>query len=315
MTETSSQSLGPEQVPKRTMELKPTNPSDESLWSSLGTKDSLGAALTKQGRYDEAEKLLRDVLETREKLGQSNEDPNMLRTMNNLAAALHHQGRFAEAEGLHRQVLESDEQNLGSEHTDTITSMHNLASLLAHQGKFEEAEELQRRALASSQKVSGPETLETLGIMGGLGDTLLRQQKYEQAETVSREVLAIRQRVLREDHPDIAASMHNMAAVLRHSGKVDEAEELQRREDAIRQTNRGKLASTSGLAGSPATRGYYDDVEQQLQDELKLSLETSGRNSQETRSNMNRLGDVLIRNGKFKEAEDMLRNALVAGTA
>lgn len=57
MTETFGQPLGPGQVPEKVMEPKPTNSSEEDLWSSLGTKDSLAAALTKQGLYDEAETL------------------------------------------------------------------------------------------------------------------------------------------------------------------------------------------------------------------------------------------------------------------
>lgn len=101
MTETFGQPLGPGQVPEKVMEPKPTNSSEEDLWSSLGTKDSLAAALTKQGLYDEAETLLREVLKTQETLGQSKADQDMLRTMNNLSGVLNQQGRFTEAEALH----------------------------------------------------------------------------------------------------------------------------------------------------------------------------------------------------------------------
>ena len=316
MNESSSQSLHPEQTPEQVTESKPPNSINEDLRSSLATKDSLGAVLTKQGRYDEAATLLQEVLDTRERLGQSKADLEMLCTMNNLGAALNHQGRLAEAEMLHRQVLESDEQILGSEHPTTITSMHNLAGVLRGQGKLDEAEGLQRRALELSQKVRGPEMPETLGIMGNLGDILLRQQKYEQAETVSREVLHLRRKVLRENHPDIATSMHNLAAVLRKRGKLDEAEELQRQEAVLCHIDVEKTKIMGDPAGSLANRGgHYDEVERVLQDKMKSTIEASGRNSRQTRSDISELGNVLIRNCKFKEAEDIFRDILVMSGA
>ena len=301
----------PEQVPKVAMEPKPTDSPDENLRRSLGTKDSLGAALTKQGRFVEAETLLKQVLEARESLGQRKTDPDMLRTINNFAAALHHQGRFTEAEALHRQVLQADEETLGSEHASTITSMHNLAAVLVDQGKLEEAEELQQRALEMSRKVHGAEMPETLGIMGSLGNISLRQGKYEQAETMCREVLELRQKVLREDHPDIPSAMHNLAAALRKRGRIEEAEELHQREAALLQVNNEKTSILSDSAADPAGRGHYDEIERSLQEKVKTSMQTLGRNNQETQANMRQLGDVLIRNGKYKDAEKIFRDVLV----
>ena len=316
MLKSSSQSSSPGQVPEKGTEPNPVNCIDDDLRSSLATKDSLAAALTKQGRYDEAGKLLQEVLATREKLGQSKTNSDMLCTLNNLGAVLSHQDRFAEAEVLHRQVLESEEQRLGSEHPNIITSMHNLASVLSHQDKLEDARELEQRALDLSRKVRGPEMPETLHIMGSLGNILLGQNKYEQAEAVSREVLALRRKVLRDDHPDIPLAMHNLASVLRKQGKLDEAEELRRQEAALRQADVKKVASEkSDAAGVPASRGHYDEVEQRLQDKVKSAMDASGRNDWETRASMSELGVVLIRNGKYKEAESVLRDVLVAGAA
>ena len=312
MTETSGQSPNPAQVPDQAMEPKPEPSSNEPCWSALATKDSLGAVLTKQQRFDEAETVLSEVLKTRETLGQSKTDTQMLRTMNNLAAVYHHQGRLAEAEALHRQVLEADQQILGSEHPETITSMHNLAALLARQGKLEEGREMQQKAFELSKKVHGPEAPSTLVVMGSLGDVLLRQDKYEQAETVCREVLDLRRKVLREKHPAIINGMDNLAAVLRKQGKTDEVEELHRQKVALLQTNPEETTSTSDAAQSSAGRGHYDEMERVLKDKVNLSVETSGRNSQETRSNMSELGNVLIRNGKYKEAENIFRDVLVA---
>jgi hypothetical protein len=46
-----------------------------------------------------------------------------------------------------------------------------------------------------------------------------------------------------------------------------------------------------------------------------LSTEALGRNSGKTQSAISQLGEVLIRNGKYKEAEAMHREVLVMGIA
>ena len=309
----SSPSLGPKHAPEKAAEAKPTNSPDEDLQASLGTKDGLGAALTKQGRYDEAAALLQDVLDARERLGQSKSDPNTLRTMNNLGAALSRQGHFADAEILHRQVLAADMQRLGSEHADTLTSMHNLADVLTRQDKLVEARDLQQRALAGSRIVHGPEAPATLAVMGNLADMLRRQHEYERAEALSREVLALRRKVLGPWHPDLATAMHNLASLLRARGKLEEAEELARQEAALPRMGREEMASGSDPV--PGARSHYDEVERRLRDQVRVAVEASGRESRDAQAHMRKLADVLIRNGKYQEAEDVFREVLVAGAA
>ncbi len=71
----------------------------------------------------------------------------------------------------------------------------------------------------------------------------------------------------------------------------------------------------SDLARFLARRGRYDEAEHWLQEVVKLSTEALSRNSCKMRSAMSELGDVLMRNDKYKEAEDMHRNVLVTGMA
>lgn len=286
MTQTFPQSPDAGLVPSNPAELQPTpantSPEDHDLPTTLALKDSLGAALTKQGKYSEAATLLREVLTTRESLNQSPTSPGMLCTMNNLAAALHHQGHFASAESLHRRVLESDTQTLGISHPNTITAMHNLAALLAHQGpdndkanaKLSEAVELLQRALQLSQQVNGPRSPSTLRIMGNQVDILLKQEKYEQAEGLAREVLALRREVLRPHHPEIATAVHSLRVVLGKLGKVNEAEALRREERALREMDGEE---TAGLRGGD--------------------------------------GQVAMKEGRYKEAESIFRQGLVTGAA
>ena len=247
-----------------------TSPEDHDLLTALALKDSLGAALTKQGKYSEAATLLHEVLATRESLDQSPTSPGMLRTTNNLAAALHHQGHLAAAESLHRRALEAGTQTLGPSHRDTLTTMHNLAAVLVHQradhdtdnAKLSEAAELMQRALPLSQQVHGPRGPLTLCMMGQQVNILLRQERYEQAEGLAREVLALRREVLRARHPEIAAAMRGLGVVLEKRGKADEAEALRREERALEESGGEEVAGLGDGDGKAAMQeGRYREAE------------------------------------------------------
>jgi hypothetical protein len=75
-----------------------------------------------QGRWEEAEELDIEVMETRKtKLGADH--PNTLTNMANLAAMFWNQGRWKEAEELEVEVLETSKTKLGADHSSTLTSV------------------------------------------------------------------------------------------------------------------------------------------------------------------------------------------------
>ena len=136
---------------------------------TLTSMNNLANAISDQGRYAEAEKLYREVLEIQKECwapsiptrseacttwpsrfrsgptrrggatlqggaGAPEESAGprasrTLRSMRNLAIAIGHQARYAEAEQLFREVLEIQKRVLGPEHPDTLRSMNNLAIL------------------------------------------------------------------------------------------------------------------------------------------------------------------------------------------
>jgi tetratricopeptide (TPR) repeat protein len=98
--------------------------------------------LDSDGRWEEAEELEVQVMETRKRvLGE--EHPDTLLSISNLASTYRNQGRWKEAEELGVQVMETKKKVLREEHPDTLTSIGNLASTYRNQGQWKEAEELQ----------------------------------------------------------------------------------------------------------------------------------------------------------------------------
>ncbi|CCX34656.1 Similar to Kinesin light chain; acc. no. P46824 [Pyronema omphalodes CBS 100304] len=105
--------------------------------------NNLALMLWNQGRWVEAEKLQKKVLET-SKVILGEDHPDTLTVMNNLALTLRDQGRGDEAEKLQKKVLETSKVILGEDHPGTLTAMGNLALTLRDQGRWVQAEKLQR---------------------------------------------------------------------------------------------------------------------------------------------------------------------------
>ena len=96
----------------------------EALWSRvcdeaeesaerLAAADNLAHARKGQGRYAEAERIIRQVLGVRRRvLGE--EHPETLTSANNLASSLAHQGKHAEAEEMLQAALAARRRVLGS---------------------------------------------------------------------------------------------------------------------------------------------------------------------------------------------------------
>ena len=89
--------------------------------------------LQAQGEFDQAEPLLRKVLEVSRQI-QGDKDPRTLTAVGNLALLLMQQGKLDQAEPLLRNALHLSRQILGSRHPTTLASISVLSDLLHQQG-------------------------------------------------------------------------------------------------------------------------------------------------------------------------------------
>jgi tetratricopeptide (TPR) repeat protein len=105
---------------------------------TLGSINNLASLYQDQGRYGEAEPLLRRALAARERMLGA-EHPDTLGSINNLALLYLAQGRYGEAQPLFRRSLAARVRMLGAEHPDTITFQLNLAVNLVNQSKLTQA--------------------------------------------------------------------------------------------------------------------------------------------------------------------------------
>ena len=108
--------------------------------------NNLGQVAKIQGRYPEAEPLIKRSLAIRENVLVT-DHPDVARSLNNLADLYERQGRYAEAEPLYQRALAVRERAVGPDHPDTATSMNNLAAFYQAEGRPADALPLVRRLI------------------------------------------------------------------------------------------------------------------------------------------------------------------------
>ncbi|CUS07583.1 unnamed protein product [Tuber aestivum] len=287
---------------------------DEKDPGSLARYGLLAAVLQARGRYEEAEKIGRHVLEGRENaLGPDHIDT--LASVSSLALVLGLLGKHVEAERLNRRALEGRQKILGPRNVDTLASLSNLSLVLRDLGRYDEAESLSRRALEGREEALGPEhpdTLNSLSVLVWILDVL---GKYDEGERTNQRALDARQRVLGPGHPDTLSSLHRHGFVLRRLGKYAEAEKFYRnalegREKKLGPEHPDTLSSVDDWAMVLLDLGKYAEAEQSARRALEGYRKLRGPDHPSTFMAMGNLGSVLQKLGRYDEAETMLRMAV-----
>jgi tetratricopeptide (TPR) repeat protein len=272
------------------------------------------AELDRQGKYGEAEPLLRKALAVSEEvLGPKH--PHTAQAYNELARNLESPGHAKEAEPLHRKALAIREEILGPKHPATAESYNNLALNLQAQGGAKEAELLLRRALAVFEEVLGPKHSDTATSYNNLAHNLDAQGRAQEAEPLHRKALAIREGVLGPKNFDTAVSYNNLALNLQAQGRVQEAEPLLRRALAVFEEVRGPkhpdtATSYNNLGHNLDAQGRAQEAEPLHRQALAIREEVFGPKNFDIAVSYNNLALNLQAQGRAKEAEPLLRQAL-----
>jgi len=183
------------------------------------------------GRYAEAEKLERDVLEVRRRvLGP--EHPSTLFSVLFLATTLQHEGRYNEAENLERDALEVQRRVVGPEHQDTLSTMTELAVILEDEGRHDEAGKLGREVLDIRRRVFGPEHPETALSVYNLGCLAARGGRTEEAFELVREAVDHGLSTLNDLHIENDSDLKSLRGDPRFAALVAHAKEVARAKTA-----------------------------------------------------------------------------------
>jgi S1-C subfamily serine protease/tetratricopeptide (TPR) repeat protein len=192
--------------------------------------DSLAGIYTAEGKYSDAEPLLKHALAIKE---ANHKDSSVV--LNNLASVYVHQGNYAEAEALFKRILAYTEKTKGVAHPDVAIILVNLAEIYDHRESYVEAEALIKRALVITEKAFGPTSPEIVNCLNSLGVNCLGQGKQLEGLSLLQRALAIEERVFGPNHPDVAVILDNMAMAYSSQGNDAQAQKLFKRSNDIRQ--------------------------------------------------------------------------------
>jgi non-specific serine/threonine protein kinase/serine/threonine-protein kinase len=169
----------------------------------------LGEIHHSRGRFDEAERLYREVLKRRRRI-YGVEHRETLIALSHIAFLHSDQARWEEAERLHLDALEKRRRVLGDDHVDTLGSIVGLAAVYKQQGRYDEAESLYREALDTQKRVLGddhPDTVNTMSMLSGLYE---ETGKLDEARLLVVELLDWRKKAA--EAPNSTASAKNAYA-------------------------------------------------------------------------------------------------------
>jgi serine/threonine protein kinase len=179
-----------------------------------------------RAQFDEAESLLRESLETHERLRGPDEPANadISRVLNDLGAVLRGAGKLDEAESVHRRALEIRIKIGGADSIEVAESLNNLANVLRAKNDLESASRFMAEALRIRRvalRAGHPLTVQAIQNMAVLkastGD-------YAGAIPLFEEAVELEMRTFGPDHPSRARTLVNLANVRRAGGDAPGSE-------------------------------------------------------------------------------------------
>ncbi len=271
------------------------------------------------GRWDKAQELQLTVRDfCSDMLGE--EHQSTLRIKLALAGTNWQLGRGNEAAELQDQVLRVYLTSLGEKHPHTLKVMDVLGESRWQQGRYTDSEKLHDRALKGMIEVLGRDHGDTLKAMDNLGRAHGSHWRTDKArELHSEAVVGMRKNTnLGPTHLETLTAMDNLAMTYMaygrdaHSFEVKEAYQLLLEVVKAREVKLGKehgytLWAIANLARVKCAQGNLAEAEADLQNGISIAERNLGATHIGTLFGKMHLGDVLIKQQRFADAERLLR--------
>jgi serine/threonine protein kinase/tetratricopeptide (TPR) repeat protein len=279
-----------------------------------GLRQTIGDAYHSLGAYEKAQQHLERALEIRRK-ARGGDHLDTLTSMYTLARVLWRQEKYGEAEPLFLQALEGRRKALGAEHADTLTAKHGLAALYRAMRKFALAESLFLENLSIQRQTQGDEDFDTLETLNSLGVLHMQQGKLDQSERYATQAFEGRRKTLTWEHPETMLSGMNLGWLYYEQKKYAQAETLATETlEAMRRVLPEEHPWTLGtlrlLVQLYEQQGNDVQAEPLLAELVAIARRTSGSDQRDVANLLSQMGQNLLRQRKYSEAEVCLRESL-----
>ncbi|MGH1344149.1 MAG: protein kinase domain-containing protein [Nannocystales bacterium] len=215
--------------------------SDSEPMLRLELQGQIASLLVGLSRADEAEVLLREMLETYDGfLGPDH--PSLGALHRRLAFALMWQHRYPEAEAIYREAVESLVRALGRDHANVSMARSELAAVLDQQGKHGETEEQLRLVIELHQRriiAADPDSAEVF--------RLIAEGRFADADALDRESRGSHRRSVRVEYRTLGTAYQNLAVALRKRGEFGRAELESRRNREFAKRSGGDTGYLSSI--------------------------------------------------------------------
>jgi tetratricopeptide (TPR) repeat protein len=247
------------------------------------------------------------------------EHPTSMRILRFLATTYWHQGRANEAADLNHQVLQAALNSLGPEHPTTLQIMDQLGVIRRLQGRYPDSEELHRNAIEGMTKTLGADHEDTLLAMDNLGQVLWSFFRFEEAKEQHLKAIAGM-----ESHPKMGpthektlSAKENLAMTYREIGGelLNDAHKLmedvlEQRHDTLGKEQPYTLMAMCNLAWVKHSMYKLEEAETLLRKAILIAERNLGKNHSGVTVGRFRLAQVLARQKRYKEAEEIFRYIL-----
>ncbi|KAG8527747.1 uncharacterized protein KY384_007901 [Bacidia gigantensis] len=279
----------------------------------LFLKNALTSLYQTQGRWNQAEKILREIIPASiNLLGKQATSTQVL--MLRLAAMLKFQWQLDEAEGLEKEVMSTFTMTHGPTHAVTMTSISRIVGTLVHQGRLEEAEREEARVYKTKKRLMGDEHPLTLLSLSNLTVLFYLQGRWRKAENSARRACKLSTRVYGSKHVNTAQCESSFASCLLEGGRTKDAEKKFRKAiktmEQVYGKNNPRMLSVKGhLARTKSLQGQWKEAAKLRVENLEVSSKTLGEDHPTTLNQMSDLASTLHDQGQWSEAEALLTRA------
>ncbi|MCZ6835487.1 MAG: serine/threonine-protein kinase [Planctomycetota bacterium] len=281
---------------------------------TLEARSGLGVLCWRFGRYEQAERIHKDVYEAYRKLHGLNHR-NTVGQMNNIALVYWAQGRIEDAVELFEQSYELQLEISNEEDPDTLTIMQNLGNYYLDLARHEEAESILERTLETQRRVNGDDHPRTISTMTLLSKAYRQIGRHQESRDLAREAVDRAQRVLGNEHDTTLTSIGALAQAYKQIQQYDEAERLfQERLDLIR-----ALVESHGMSPAKALMdfgafyqalGRFQEAQPLLEEALQMYRTQLGVGHLYTLIVTTSLAELYMHLGLIDEAEPLFLDIL-----
>ncbi|MBF0357061.1 MAG: CHAT domain-containing protein [Magnetococcales bacterium] len=280
----------------------------------VDAKERLVRVLEDIGKYEEAERLIREVL-AYEKKSLPETHPNVLSAQDKLAGILRRKGEFGEAEELYKATLDGYRKVFGDNNQATINVMNNLGLTLENAGLYDEAEPLLRITFIAAREQMGDNHTTTLAFMNNLAMLYESQGIFDKAEPLYNQAIESSTEKLGENHPDVIAFVNNLAYLALLQQDYDKASPLFERVlsswiGTLGEAHQKTLKGMNNLARVRHHQGKYEEAEKLFVKALALRKQVLGAKHMDVLRSMHDLGALYRDMKRYDESEKLLQATL-----